>query len=386
MVHRVSYQDRTGAKRFSSRYYAVVSVPGGKSARVAGFTSKRSTETLERNLERLVAIRASGDRPETSLQAYLDGQPERILRRLAKLNLLSAPEQEGRTRVLIAALDEFELHLSNKGDSPRHYKTQKARARRVLDELCGFTLLGDIQPESVLKVLARLRAGGLVATTSNGYRQACRAFTKWASRDGRLREDPLLYLERVRASPESNRRALTAEEQGRLVHSTRSQPSRGRLSGEARSVLYLLALQTGLRRGELLSLRRNHFDLKSVPAVVTIEHGQAKNRKTARLPLQAATADVLRGFLLSRLPMAPAFPGPKAGYRAAEVLMHDLAAAGIERETEAGRLDFHALRVTFVTNLAKTGVSLAQAQKLARHCDPKLTSSIYSRFGFNEEV
>ena len=58
----------------------------------------------------------------------------------------------------------------------------------------------------------------------------------------------------------------------------------------------------------------------------------------------------------------------------------------IPEQTEAGRVDFHALRVTFVTNLARAGVSLAQAQELARHCSPQLTSSIYSRFGFDEDA
>ncbi len=70
----------------------------------------------------------------------------------------------------------------------------------------------------------------------------------------------------------------------------------------------------------------------------------------------------------------------------AEVLRYDLEASGIPEHTDAGRVDFHALRVTYVTNLARAGVSLAQAQKLARHCDPKLTSGIYSRFGFDEDA
>ncbi len=36
--------------------------------------------------------------------------------------------------------------------------------------------------------------------------------------------------------------------------------------------------------------------------------------------------------------------------------------------------------------VSRAGVSLAQAQKLARHCSPVLTSSIYSRFGFDEDA
>lgn len=41
-------------------------------------------------------------------------------------------------------------------------------------------------------------------------------------------------------------------------------------------------------------------------------------------------------------------------------------------------MDFHALRHTFVTNLARGGVHTKQAQDSARHCDIGLTMSRYS--------
>ncbi len=41
--------------------------------------------------------------------------------------------------------------------------------------------------------------------------------------------------------------------------------------------------------------------------------------------------------------------------------------------------DFHALRVTYATMLARAGVSLVQAQTPMRHFDPKLTANIYTR-------
>ena len=42
-------------------------------------------------------------------------------------------------------------------------------------------------------------------------------------------------------------------------------------------------------------------------------------------------------------------------------------------ETEAGILDFHALRGTFAIMLSKSGVSPKAAQKLMRHSDIRLT-------------
>ena len=50
----------------------------------------------------------------------------------------------------------------------------------------------------------------------------------------------------------------------------------------------------------------------------------------------------------------------------------------LEVETGAGRLDFHSLRHTFITNLARAGVHPAVAQELARHSDIRLTMEFYT--------
>ena len=39
-----------------------------------------------------------------------------------------------------------------------------------------------------------------------------------------------------------------------------------------------------------------------------------------------------------------------------------------------------------MTSAASESPCRIQAQKLARHCSPLLTSSIYSRFGFDEDA
>jgi len=64
---------------------------------------------------------------------------------------------------------------------------------------------------------------------------------------------------------------------------------------------------------------------------------------------------------------------------AANVFNRDLAAAGIAKHDDRGRvLDVHALRGTFITGLQKAGASLREAQALARHSDPKLTANLYT--------
>lgn len=57
----------------------------------------------------------------------------------------------------------------------------------------------------------------------------------------------------------------------------------------------------------------------------------------------------------------------------------DLQRAGIAKVDALNRrVDFHALRYTFCTRLAKQGISQRLAQELMRHSDPRLTASIYT--------
>jgi len=47
-------------------------------------------------------------------------------------------------------------------------------------------------------------------------------------------------------------------------------------------------------------------------------------------------------------------------------------------------LDFHALRVTYGTALARAGVRLQVAQRLMRHSTPVLTANVYTRLELHD--
>ena len=67
------------------------------------------------------------------------------------------------------------------------------------------------------------------------------------------------------------------------------------------------------------------------------------------------------------------------------MLRRDQEVAGIPYQDNAGRfLDFHSLRHTFGTNLARAGVAPKVAQELMRHSDVNLTLGIYSHVGISD--
>jgi len=61
------------------------------------------------------------------------------------------------------------------------------------------------------------------------------------------------------------------------------------------------------------------------------------------------------------------------------VLSGDLKKAGIPRLTDQGKVDFHSLRVTFVSFIIEAGATVKEAQTLARHATPDLTMNTYAR-------
>ena len=77
-------------------------------------------------------------------------------------------------------------------------------------------------------------------------------------RDGRASESPLDHLTgmNVKLDRRHDQRNLTASELSHLLKTTAAGPVRHRLNGRDRAMLYRAAMETGLRRNELRSLRR----------------------------------------------------------------------------------------------------------------------------------
>ena len=72
----------------------------------------------------------------------------------------------------------------------------------------------------------------------------------------------------------------------------------------------------------------------------------------------------------SRLPIFGSLHWGSGNHRASRPRREDV----VRRTVTRGRkLDFHALRHTFITNIANSGASVKTQQELARHADPSMT-------------
>lgn len=53
-------------------------------------------------------------------------------------------------------------------------------------------------------------------------------------------------------------------------------------------------------------------------------------------------------------------------------------------DADGRAFDFHALRSQFITGLSQAGASLVEAQRLARHSDPRLTTKHYTHLAISD--
>jgi integrase len=313
----------------------------------------------------------------------------------------------------------FGEHLGAKNDTEKHVRLTLLRILKVFQG-CRFQMLDDLDGGRVSVWLSDQRKTGMGPATSNHYLAALKSFGNWLLKDRRSPENPFAHLTRVNARVDVRcvRRALMQEELARAIEAAENGKPFRDLTGEDRSILYLLAAFTGLRSSELGSLTDRSFDFRCEPPTLTVEAACSKHRREDVLPLHPQLAARLQVWLLERRERSPEcavipmtsntsgepqtlFPGTWIE-RAAKMLRNDLADARRvwldESVTEAeraireasgflmaqnddGKADFHALRHTFISNLASNGVHPKLAKELARHSTITLTMDRYSHVG-----
>jgi integrase len=382
-VFRTSYKDKSGRTCEAAKWYIEFRDQNEYVRRLPAFTSKAASEEMGRNLEKLVGYhKGSGGQIDPALVRWLGTLSPRTRDKLVAIGLLD-PERVAVSKPLSEHLEEFGKALAAKGSTPKQVEQVKSRAKKIIDG-CGFRFLGDISASKVMEHLNGLRADtetkrGIGAQTFSFYVQAIKQFCRWMVKDRRAANNPVSHLEglNVRTDRRHDRRALTDAELRKLLTAAEAGPDRYGMTGPERAQVYRLGVESGLRQGELRSLTRESFNLDGTPATVTVLAGYSKRRREDTLPLRPELAAQLRSFLATKLPGARAFglPSPE---NSIDMLREDLDAASVPYVTDAGYADWHCLRHSFITNLARGGVHPKLAQDLARHSDVNLTLSRYS--------
>ena len=267
--------------------------------------------------------------------------------------------------------------------SARHAKYTLARLR-FWQESLSIRKLSDLNGclPKVEQELARLHEAGRSGKTLQNYAEALNTFCRWCEKREYLQKNPLKNLSPFDNTPNSRRRSITAEEIQGIMS----------VAPEHRQLLYATAICSGLRVGELRALSVSDLDL--VAGGIWLHAEWTKNRRDGFQPLPHALLEKLGEFVdtgtagslyekrhvrrdaTSQTPKDPVLYVPT---HCARELSKDLASAGIPKETPRGKLDFHALRVAYVSFCLEVGAGAKEAQQLARHATPELTMNVYAR-------
>lgn len=172
-------------------------------------------------------------------------------------------------------------------------------------------------------------------------------------------------------------KVLTPDERGLLV----AQPNPRYLSGLRNRCILRVALEAGLRAGELVALKPEHLEMLTCRLVVR----EGKGAKDRTLWISDDLRDLI-GLWLARRPVSPwLFPtrdGGQLGTRYLRTMVKQYAVkAGV---SEAERVSPHALRHTFATDLLRETKNIRLVQKALGHSDVS-TTMIYTHV-FDEEL
>jgi len=353
----------------------------GRKASLTAFTHEGQTRFLASRIEELIAHSGGAMTPE--LRDYFNRLPSGILNALRAGGLLAAEQ------VLVKPLSElvglYEEALRARERSAGHVKKTVRMLREVFNA-CNFTSWRQIQDGKVEAFLRDLREGErhLSYRRSNAYLTACHSFANWVVNDRAwAMESPLRRLHKLstKEDPRHTRRAISIEDLRKLLQTTADGPERYGMGGSERYLLYRLAVETGLRAGELRRLHKGDFDLEA--GTVTVRAARAtKNKQTREQALSPGLCVELRDFLAGKLPAAKAFGGSymQLTDRTADMVKQDLDAAGLPYTDDQGNVfDFHSLRVETASLLVNAGVDPKQAQEIMRHSSIGLTMDTYAK-------
>ena len=133
--------------------------------------------------------------------------------------------------------------------------------------------------------------------------------------------------------------------------------------------LVILALNTGLRRGELFGLEWQNVHLSDENPRLAVESSTTKTRKLRHVPLNSIAKEVLEKWGPSSS-QGLVFPNPKTGKKFDNI---NRSWGNLLRAADISKFRFHDMRHTFASKLVMRNVSLYVVQRLLGHSSIEMT-------------
>ncbi len=210
-----------------------------------------------------------------------------------------------------------------------------------------------IQLHSRISLKAKIEANRCISLISAIYNKAL----EWELIDGR---NPALA---VKKNSESGRdRVAEDNELKRLLCAIREHPF---------GTIFLLIIQTGMRKGEACRLEWVNVDLQNGLAIL-------KNTKNGKDHAVSISEEVIRRLKLEKTDSKWVFPSSVTGSHIKDCRRHW---RQIKYEAGITGLTLHDLRRTFTTRLIESGMPVSHVSKALNHSSTAITERHYNRLG-----
>ena len=288
---------------------------------------------------------------------------EEMAKILRDISLGIYQEQEACNPLFEDAMKEYLEKVSKVTKVPTTYRHEREKYKMFLSQF-GHIRVRNITPK-MIEDYKVMREREVTGATVNRDLALLKHFYNTMIAWGYAKENPVRgvrYFKETMGPP----RFLTEEEIVRLLDACERIQGWNKTTPYLKAII-LLALNTGLRKGNLMALRWDQVDLQR--RLITVP--RTKNGEFHIVPMSDAVVDELRRLLKQRLQGAEyvfAPPGKDA--------QRDLRKAWVRVKRESGispTFRFHDLRHTFASYLVMKGVDLRSVQTLMGHKDITMT-------------
>jgi len=229
----------------------------------------------------------------------------------------------------------------------------------TLIELYGSKKLSEITPKDIddfKEIRLRKVKPATVNRELSTLRQIYNLAKRWNNFVG---ENPVSISGLL---PEENikERILTLIEEEKLMS----------FSNEYLKPIIMTALNTGMRKSEILSLKWSNVDIEL--GIITIDQTNTKNKKTRRVPINSKLKSLLLEQKLKSGGSEHVFLSPSGNpYKFHDSIKN--AFNGACRKAGITEFRFHDLRHTAATRMIEAGASIVAVSKILGHSDLKMT-------------
>lgn len=301
-----------------------------------------------------VKVRRKGQPPQTAtFRRLTDAKRWAHQAEAAALEGRHFKHTEAKRRTVQELVDRYCLEVL-----PEKSRQTARKQSRQLEAWASFlgreTPLADVTPARIAEYRDRLVREGRSGPTANRYLAALsHAFTVARKEWGWVAENPVMEVSKKKENP-GRLRYLSPEEIERLLAACEESSNR------LLHTVVLLALTTGMRKGEILGLTWDRVDLKT--GRVTLEETKNGERRIIPVP-EASLKELQEVAVVRRIDSSFVFPGANP--------MHPIELRKpwekALREAEIEDFRFHDLRHTAASYLAMDGVDMLTIADILGH-------------------